>query len=239
MATSLRETRSRSRRGRARIAPRPLDGSRRADADRRARGAPFCGRAARRGELGDARESGAPTPSSKSAERSKTESARAQPSKARESEALIQSELLSPFEPDITTAESTCARARLEVRVGVSTDVLLELGDYVELLVVGSSGPGPAGRAEAGRTGRASLGFGVVSGPSRAPTRQLMPAALYGAERITQKRVTTAHPAAQDAISAMAFVLHLRSKLPVWCDSHNRARETAIAAGCPCVRRCS
>lgn len=75
--------------------------------------------------------------------------------------AIVENELASLLERDPTAAPATAPPARVEVVVGMPADILSELGAQVELLVLGSTRRGPAGKVEAGGTGRALLDGGV------------------------------------------------------------------------------
>jgi nucleotide-binding universal stress UspA family protein len=61
----------------------------------------------------------------------------------------------SLYERSVAAARATGARAHVDVGRGSPAPILSELGDHVDLLVIGSGHSGPAGRVVLGSTGRA------------------------------------------------------------------------------------
>ena len=61
------------------------------------------------------------------------------------------------LEQELAAATGAGVPAELEVEVGMPTDVLSELGDRVDMLVLGSGRSGPRGRVQPGATGRGTL----------------------------------------------------------------------------------
>jgi nucleotide-binding universal stress UspA family protein len=74
-----------------------------------------------------------------------------------EGHAIIERQLISAFESDLAAAKVSGAPTRIEVEVGMPSDILAELGEQVDLLVIGSGHPGQPGRVQVGGTGRALL----------------------------------------------------------------------------------
>jgi nucleotide-binding universal stress UspA family protein len=75
-----------------------------------------------------------------------------------EGKAIIAEQLASAFERDVAAAEAVGPPARVEIRAGSPTEILAELGDQVDLLVIGSARSGRPGRVQLGGTGRGLLG---------------------------------------------------------------------------------
>jgi nucleotide-binding universal stress UspA family protein len=61
------------------------------------------------------------------------------------------------LELELAAATGTAMSAEFDVEVGMPTDVLSELGDRVDMLVLGSGRSGPRGRVQPGATGRGTL----------------------------------------------------------------------------------
>lgn len=72
-------------------------------------------------------------------------------------DSIAAKQLLSALERDLAVARGNGVPTKVEVEVGMATDVLLELGDHVDLLVIGSGHSGRMGRVQLGGTGRALL----------------------------------------------------------------------------------
>jgi len=74
-----------------------------------------------------------------------------------EGDAITERQPISTSERDLAAASGTDVPTKVEVEVGMPTDVLSELGDQVDLLVIGSGHSGRPGRVQLGSTGRALL----------------------------------------------------------------------------------
>jgi nucleotide-binding universal stress UspA family protein len=75
-----------------------------------------------------------------------------------EGDAIVAKQALSLFEREVAAVRDTGARMRAEVTAGNPVVPLRTLGARVDLLVIGSSRLGPAGRVSLGRTGKSIVG---------------------------------------------------------------------------------
>jgi nucleotide-binding universal stress UspA family protein len=72
-------------------------------------------------------------------------------------EAIIVEQAESSEESDPRAGQDTAVSARVRVGLGMSTDILLELCERVDILVIGSGRVGPSGRLVLGSTAKALL----------------------------------------------------------------------------------